>query len=178
MKEDKIKKKKVYNYKDKVFKIKFSDIVILFLVFILISLAGVTFARFQTSINGKVISKIAKPILEVDKEESLVLTALAPNASYSFDVRNYNEEEINDVQMEYYIEILPHDKELVSYELYKDDNKIEINDFKTDKIELNSENKEVHKYRLDITYNENTDNLMKENSEHKIEIKIHSVQKM
>lgn len=153
------------------------EITILLLLLILISLVGITIAKYQTSVKGKAIAQIANPIFEVRREESLLLTALAPKASYVFEVRNYNEKNINEVDMEYYIEILSNTDKSITFELFQGDKKVALKDNKTEKISLNKENKENHKYRLDIIYDKDktqTEHDIKE----KVEIKIHSIQKI
>ena len=54
----------------------------------------------------KVFANIAKPVLEIEKQESFKITNENSKASYLFEVRNYNEKEISEVEMEYYIEII------------------------------------------------------------------------
>lgn len=150
---------------------------IIILLVILLSVTGITYAKYQTSTNGSIVAKVAKPIFEVRKEESITITALAPNASYSFEVRNYNEEEINEVDMEYYIEIETKENAPIEFSLYEGENIIELKDNKTNKINLNKEKKEEHKYRLDIHYKEDKINNIEER-EQNVEIKIHSIQKV
>ena len=168
------KKKKNKNEKDKR---KNIEVIILLLILILISLIGITIARYQANINGKAFAQIANPVFEVRKEESLLLTALAPKASYVFEVRNYDQQDINEVDMEYYIEILSNTDKSITFELYNGENKIPIENNKTQKISLNKENKESHKYRLDIIYDKD-EVKTEEDIKEKVEIKIHSIQKV
>ena len=99
-----MKREKKQNNKKQKEKNKNIEIIILLLLLILIGLIGITFAKYQANIKGKGIAQIANPVFEVRKEESLLITALAPKASYVFEVRNYDEEDINEVDMEYYID--------------------------------------------------------------------------
>lgn len=153
-------------------------LVILVIIIILIIFVGISFAKYRVNIDGNVLAKIAKPIVELRGEQSISITAINPKSSYIFEVRNYNDKkQINEVDMEYYIEIISKVNSSIEFSLYKEENKINLKDNKTDKILLTKENKEEHKYRLDITYtkdNKLTDKDINEN----IEIKIHSIQKM
>ena len=95
----------------------------LFLLLLLIILLGIfigaSFAKYQRSVIGKAYANIAKPVLEIEREQSLFLTALAPKASYVFKVQNYKENELNEVDMEYYIEIITPTDEAIQFNLYQ-----------------------------------------------------------
>ena len=169
--------KKIKQNNNKKDKRKNIEVIILLLILILISLVGITLARYQASIKGTANAQIANPIFEVRREESLLLTALAPKASYVFEVRNYDEKDINEVDMEYYVEIISNTDKSITFELFQVDTKIPLKDNKTDKISLNKENKENHKYRLDITYDKDKIQV-EEDIKEKVEIKIHSIQKV
>ena len=104
-----------------------------------------------------------------------MLTALAPKASYVFEVRNYKEENLNEVDMEYYIEIISNTDEAINYELYKGNQQIALKDNKTEKIKLTKDEKQIHSYRLEITYDK-TQGILEDINEN-VEIKIHSIQK-
>lgn len=169
--------KKIKENKKEKNKRKNIEIIILLLILILVSLIGITIARYNSNIKGKAIAQIANPVFEVRREESLLLTALAPKASYVFEVRNYDEKDTNEVDMEYYIEIITNTDKSVTFELYQGDNKIPIENNKTQKIALNKGNKENHKYRLDIIYDKDKVQ-SEEDIKEKVEIKIHSIQKV
>ena len=89
-------------------KVKEKAIILLLIILVIIFgvLVGTSLSRYRTAITGKIIAQIAKPVLEVRREESILVTAKNPKASYSFEVRNYKEEQLNEVEMEYYIEIV------------------------------------------------------------------------
>ena len=59
----------------------------------------------NTKINTK--TQIAKPILVVENNPSIDITALKNTGNYDFKIKNYNEkEEINQIMLKYYIEII------------------------------------------------------------------------
>lgn len=154
--------------------------VILFLLLLLVILFGIlvgaSLAKYQSKIEGEAFAKIAKPVLEVRREQSLLLTALAPKASYVFEVRNYKEDELNQVEMEYYIEIISKTDEAINFSLYQGEKQIELKENKTEKIKLTKEEKQTHSYRLEITYDKAKGEVGKDINEN-VEIKIHSIQK-
>lgn len=150
-------------------------LLLLILTIILGILVGISFSKYRSKIEGQAFAKIASPVLEVRKEQSLMLTALAPKASYVFEVRNYKEENLNEVEMEYYIEIVSNTDKAINYELYKEDQQIALKDNKTEKIKLTKDEKQIHSYRLEITYDK-TQGILEDINEN-VEIKIHSIQK-
>ncbi len=151
-------------------------LLLLLLVILLGILVGASFAKYHSKIETDAFAKIAKPVLEVRREQSLMLTALAPKASYVFEVRNYKEDELNQVEMEYYIEIISNTDEAINFALFKGDEEIPLNSNKTGKIKLTKEEKQTHSYRLEITYDNTKGKLGKDINEN-VEIKIHSIQK-
>lgn len=151
-------------------------LLLLLLVILLGILVGASFAKYQSKIETNAFAKIAKPILEVRREQSLLLTALAPKASYVFEVRNYKEDELNQVEMEYYIEIVSHTDEAINFCLYQGEEQIPLKENKTEKIKLTKEEKQTHAYRLEITYDRTKGKIKKDINEN-VEVKIHSVQK-
>lgn len=179
----KIKNKKILNKKTKndnkeTKNDKNKIIVLILLIFTILFgvLVGITFSKYQSKIIGQAFANIAKPVLEVRREQSLLLTALAPKASYVFEVRNYKEEELNQVEMEYYVEIISNTDEAINFALYRGEENIPLKNNKTEKIKLTKDEKQTHSYRLDITYDKTKGTIGKDISEN-VEIKIHSIQK-
>lgn len=95
----KIKQKKKINEK---------TIIILSIILVILfgMLVGTSLSRYQSVITGKIMAQIARPILEVRREESILVTANNPKASYLFEIRNFKESQLNEVEMEYYVEIV------------------------------------------------------------------------
>lgn len=151
-------------------------LLLLILIILLGILVGISFSKYKTRLEGKTIANLAKPIIEVRKEQSLLLTALAPKASYVFEVRNFKEDELNEVEMEYYIEIISHTDEAINFSLYKGEEQIPLINNKTEKINLTKEEKQTHSYRLEITYDKTKGEIGKDINEN-VEVKIHSIQK-
>ena len=175
----KIKRRKLFNknIKNKIKdKKKITILILLMLTILLGILVGISFSKYQSKLIGQAFASVAKPVLEVRREQSLALTALAPKASYVFEVRNYKEDELNQVEMEYYIEIISNTDEAINFALYKGDEKIPLNSNKTEKIKLRKEEKQTHSYRLEITYDSTKGEIGKDISEN-VEVKIHSIQK-
>lgn len=163
-------KEKLKNKKKEII-IIFSLIIILILFFSGFSIGK---AYSNTQING--VSEVAMPILQVENGETLKINNKNNEGTYDFKIKNYDEEgKINQVDMDYYIEILPIDNEAISFELYKENEKVEITDNKTTKFTLEKGTKKEDNYKIKIIYDENkntTENIFEE-----VQIKVHSEQK-
>lgn len=178
----KIKKSRVFNKNKKNIsendEKRDSKIVLLLLIIFIILLGmliGMSFSKYQSKLEGQAIANIAKPVIEVRKEQSLLLTVLAPKASYVFEVRNFKEDELNEIEMEYYIEIVSHTDEAISFALYRGEEQISLTNNKTEKIKITKEEKQTHSYCLEITYDKTKGEIGKDINEN-VEVKIHSIQ--
>ena len=129
----------------------------------------------KTNIEGK--TEIAEPILKVESDETIEMKHLEDTGIYQFKVKNYDETgKVNQVDLEYYIEIISNTDEAINFALFKGNEEITLNDNKTGKIKLTKEEKQAHSYRLEITYDNTKGELGKDISEN-VEVKIHSIQK-
>ena len=140
--------------------------------------ASFTFGMYAEKSTIKVKSQIAKPILEFEKGETLHFNKENQEGKYQFKIKNYNDtEEKTDIEMEYTIEIVIPQNENIEYTLLKEEEIINTNNNKTDKISIGKDTKEEHKYTLNIKYNNTKENTKLNNKRKNIEIKIHSEQK-
>ena len=129
----------------------------------------------KNDING--VAEIAKPIIQVENGSSLEINNENDEGIYEFKVKNYNEQEqITEVDMEYYIEILNDLENLgIEIKLLKNDEEIEIKENKTDKFVLTKEGMQQDNYKLEIKYNNNNTDM--EDIVEQLQIKVHSEQK-
>ena len=138
--------------------------------------SGISFGKTLHNSIIKNNAQIAKPILEVEKNSEIIINENNKTGEYNFKVKNYNEsEEISQVNLKYYIEILDNNiDESVKYELYKEEEKIDLNENKTNEFILKQGEKNEQEYKLKIEYNSDKNNIgdiVKE-----IQIKVHSEQ--
>ena len=138
--------------------------------------SGVSIGKAIYDTNIKNNTKIAKPILEVDKDSEIIITEDNRKGEYTFIVKNYNQiEEISQVDLTYYIEILENDLDRsIQYQLYKDDEKLELKENRTEEMMLYRDLKEEQKYKLKVTYDESENTI--EDIMQDIQIKVHSEQ--
>lgn len=121
-------------------------------------------------------AEIAEPILVVENNPSIDITALNNTGIYTFKVKNYNEKnQITQIDLKYYIEILHNENDLVNIELYENENKIDLDNNKTEYISISKDKKEEREYKIKITYNKEESNTINDIME-KIQVRVYSEQ--
>ena len=146
---------------------------IFIIFFVVLIINNKNIAKYIEKINIISETKIAKPIIEIENYEKIVITKidLEKEIEYKFKVKNYNEDQVSNVRFLYYIEIESDiSKELVEYKLiYLEENKeIELINNRTQNIKMLNEKYEKE-YML-------IPKLKKENLNGNINIKIGVVQ--
>ena len=101
---------------------------------------------------------------------------------YTFFVRNYNSDgKISDTKIMYIVTIKDTIKEnlrdTIKFELYKNENKIDLNNMSTSKMQLENNKMQEDKYELRILYDKDASNFMQDILE-KIQVQVHSEQQM
>ena len=132
---------------------------------------GKEFSR--TNIEGK--TEIAEPILKVESDETIEMKHLEDTGIYQFKVKNYDETgKVNQVDLEYYIEILSDIDQNISFKIYKENKELQINENKTEKFLIRKNQEQEDKYKIEITCDKTAaiEEIMQE-----IQIKVHSEQK-
>ena len=154
-------------------------ITILFIV-ILLLLTGYSLGKSLSTVMLNYKAEIAEPILEVRSNPAIDITDTSTEGSYTFYVRNYNEKgKISETDIQYTIEIQDTINEklksTMNYELYKNGEKVELENQKTNIMELSHKNLQEDTYILQIKYNKNASRYQKDMLD-KIQIKVHSQQ--
>ena len=152
--------------------------ILLAIILFLFLWVSTSFAKLTTQYSGKSAIGVASPIMEVVTQQSITITANEPKKSCYFVVRNYNEKgEMNEAEMEYYIELLGLEDEEISFTLYEDEKEVKMQEkFVSEKRKLGIHGKEEHNYRLEIVYQKGQEKL--ENLNQEVEIQVHSIQKV
>ena len=160
--------------KDK--KIKYITLLIIIFMVILLFLCSISLAK---NIEGVIINsgtQVAEPILIIENNPSIDITATKNHGIYSFKVKNYdNQNKISDVDMKYYIQILSNTDESIEFKLYQDNKQINLKDNKTDYIKMSKEEMISREYKIEITYDKNK-NISVNDIIQKIQVMIHSEQ--
>ena len=96
------------------------------------------------------------------------------NKVYNLAVKNYDEnEQITQVELEYYIEIISKKNDDINFKIYKEEKELNINNNKTEKFLLTKENKQRDNYKIEILLNKKISEDILQN----VEIKVYSEQK-
>ena len=138
--------------------------------------SGVSIGKAVYNTNIKNNTKIAKPILEVEKDSEVIITEENKKGEYTFTIKNYNQaEEISQVDLTYYIEILENDLDnAIQYQLYKDNEIVDLKENRTETMTFRKDLKEEQQYTLKVTYDDSKMTI--EDIIQDIQIKVHSEQ--
>lgn len=148
--------------------------ILISIALILISF-GYCFAKFEVTKNLLVKTDIAVPVLEVEGTETTKVSAINNIGYYDFSIKNFNQENVSDVSQNYSIEIVANLDEAVKFELFQDNQPVELNNNKTKDIFIEGIEEKEHKYRLKVSYDNSKNNLQKDILED-VQIKVHSEQ--
>lgn len=149
--------------------------IILIFIVCLLYFSGYSFAKQIEKIKLQAQTPIAKPILILEGGENFTLTVEKSKVIYYFKIKNYQEEKISEVDLNYYIEILPKKDFPIQYHLYKEEQEISLAEQKSELIEMPKGQKKDHNYRLEINYDKQTSKI-EENILQEIQLKVHSEQ--
>lgn len=119
-------------------------------------------ARYSSTFANENSTYIATPILNISSGETLEFYINTYEEKiYYFGVTNYNELDVSEVTMEYYIEINSNSNLPLEFELYEYENEeigttnlLEKNGTVTDKIEIDLNEEIIHNYALKISWQE------------------------
>ena len=117
---------------------------IFIIFFVVLIINNKNIAKYIEKINIISETKIAKPIIEIENYEKIVITKidLEKEIEYKFKVKNYNEDQVSNVRFLYYIEIESDiSKELVEYKLIdlEENKEIELINNRTQNIKMLNE---------------------------------------
>lgn len=150
----------------------------MFIIFIIILLlfSGYSMAKVLEDVMVKGKAEIAEPILVVENNPSIDITAEKNYGEYTFKIKNYDQNNlITQTDLKYYIEILSNSDSAVKFELYQGENKIDLKDNKTEFIQISKDAKEEREYKIKIEYDKNIDTSIKDLLE-KIQVRVHTEQ--
>lgn len=156
--------------------IKRETSILIIIIIMLLLFGGYSMAKVMEEVIIKSNTEIAEPILVIENNPSLDITAINNYGVYTFKVKNYNEQnKITEIDLKYYIEILSNTDNSINIELYQNDNKIELKNNRTEYIQISKDKKEEREYKIKITYDKNKSNTINDIME-KIQVKVHTEQ--
>ena len=161
-----------YNWRVKLKKEIIKIILVAFVLTIILSTISLGKYFNKTKIN--VNSGVAIPIIKLEGEQKLIINNNQENKVYNLAVKNYDEnEQITQVELEYYIEIITKKNDDINFKIYKEEKELNINNNKTEKFLLTKENKQQDNYKIEILLNKKISEDILQN----VEIKVYSEQK-
>ncbi len=150
--------------------------VFVFFIIILLLFCGYSMAKTIEQVIIKSNAQIAEPILIVENDPSTDITAEKKQGVYSFRIKNYDEKDnLTEADLKYYIEILSNIDNSVKIELFQGENKLELNNNKTEYIQISKEKKEEREYKIKIMYDKDKSTSISDIME-KIQVKVHTEQ--
>ena len=94
----------------------------------------------------------AMKTMQENNTDKKVLDSSNTEIDYYFTIKNYNDIKKSDVDLKYNIEITPIQDKAIILSLYKDNQKIELTNQKTQYVDLLHSNNIKHEYRLNVKY--------------------------
>ncbi len=172
-----VKKGKMYKENDNdLKKSKLVTAALIIFIIILLLFCGYSMAKSIEDFVIKGKAEIAEPILIVENNPSIDITASNNYGVYNFKIKNYNEQnQVTQTDLKYYIEILSNTDDSINIELYQNDNKVNLNENRTEFIQISKNQKEEREYKIKITYDKNKSNTISDIME-KIQVKVHTEQ--
>ena len=144
-------------------------------IILIIFFSGYCLAKYELTQKLFFSSEVAIPILEVEGTEKSKINAINTVGYYDFVVKNYNENNTSDVSQNYSIEVISDADETIEFELFREDEKINLVNNKTDKIFIEGMAKKEDYYRLKIAYDKQKNDSQEDIIED-VQIKVHSEQ--
>ena len=160
----------------KMLKIKTKEIVWILIIVMVMMLffSGPSIGKgFQETII-QAQADVAEPILDIDGGGPIYITKANQKIVYEFKVKNFNSmEKLNEVNIEYYLEILGLTDKRVSIKVFKENEELKLYENKTPNLKLKNSEKQEDNFKIEIEFDENT-NI--EEMQQNIEIKIYANQ--
>lgn len=158
--------------KNKINKVK---IIVIITCITILSFTSYSIGKQITEVVISMNAQIAKPILIVDYQPEIEITESKKEGEYYFKVKNYEAEEISQVDMQYYVEIIGRMDNAINCTLYKDNKEIELKNNRTQNQSIQKEQKQEDSYCLKVKY-DNTKTAFIEDIMQELQIKVHSEQ--
>lgn len=153
---------------------KKKKIKLLFMLLIIIGIIfmGFSMAKSQINIKGNGKTIIARPILILEEGEALNINNNSLENNYYFTIKNYENNEINEVPLQYQIEIIFPEEIDIPIRLFKGEEEIILENRKSKFISLDNNKKVEHEYILKMEDIQNCS----QDIIGKLQIKIHTEQ--
>lgn len=141
--------------KKKVIKLILTIILIIIAVFLFSFWSVRTFAKNKEIVESNGVSEVAKPIFVVDGAENIKIDGIEDTV-YNFSVRNYEGNQISEVGLRYFVEIVNFSGANLEFILVKDGQTVKLEKNKSELMNLKNAEKQEDCYQLQIKYGDNS----------------------
>lgn len=136
-------------------------------------IVSISYAKYKQALTGDGKVEVAKPILILERTSDIKIDGIKDEV-YDFSVKNYTDTQINEVNLNYSIQIINDSHANLEFTLYKNGQQIDLNHGETEGILLSNLKKQEDNYELKIKYND--DSAMKSDIYGNVQIKVEAVQ--
>ena len=152
-------------------------VTLIIMITMLLFFSGYSMGKAYLNTDIKVTGEIAKPILVVENNPVVQMDGRNEKEYYNFKIKNTNKNgEVNEIDLEYSIEILTKTEETISFRLYKNDTEeVKLENNKTANIKLKKGENQEDNYKLEIIYDKSKSHSI-EDIIQDVQIKVHSEQ--
>lgn len=146
------------------------------MVTIIILFAPTVYAKYITIEKISTLFNIATPVFIVEGEEAIPISENNNIGYYEFSIKNFNETTVSATDFYYTIEVIVNTEIELDFELYRDENLIQLENLKSEKLLINGNEKVEQKYKLKVIY-DGSEEEKNQDVIGDVQIKIHSEQK-
>ena len=115
---------------------------------------GKSFSKYRKDVETNSVTEVAKPIFVTEGADDIKIDGI-DDTVYNFSVKNYDENETSEVDLDYFINIENNSDADLEFILVKDGKKVPLTNNKTNTITLSSNGKQSDEYALSIKYHNN-----------------------
>lgn len=146
-------------------------LIVILLLLCWLFLGGNSFAKYKKEVYSDSFTEVAKPVFIVDGADNIKINGIEDTV-YQFSVKNYDDSGINEVDMNYYVQIINHSNANLEFVLTKSGELIDLVENKTNLISVSNLGKQEDNYQLKIKYHD----VVNKEIEGNVQIKIEAIQ--
>ncbi|MGN1297010.1 MAG: hypothetical protein ACI4VH_01020 [Clostridia bacterium] len=149
--------------------------IVIIIIAMILLFSGVSLAKAFSKTKIETKAEIAEPILKIEWNPAIDITTSEEKKNYTFKVKNYDETgKITQVDLEYYVKIIPDTDEIIYLKIYKNEEELKIDSNRTEYFPLEKEKEQEDNYKIEILFNKS---YLVEEMKQEIEIEICARQK-
>lgn len=132
--------------------IKIKKTIIIIIIFVLI-LSRYSFGKYYKKFNLESDNNISKAIILIENDSTININSIE-NKIFYYKIKNYNDDEISKVDIEYNFKIFVNDKFLIK--IYKNEEEIKQKNYETKKCLLSKNTKQEDVFKIEIIFLDNS----------------------